>query len=320
MRRSSPAKETTKQQHKQEPSATTPAHQASGRVDAKASRALSAHDDALLRAVYTYQFVTVEQVTRLLYRAGSLKYVRRRLRGLVDVGYLQRLRLPSVGIGNTSYLYTLARRGIGYLTAAGYSDFARFRPSEQREHSYLFLTHTLRVNDFLIAAQLLTRSNPDVILADMRHERQLRRTPIKVKTSSGETIGVVPDGWLDFHIRGQDRMSIVLELDRGTVEREAFKRKIRGLLAYADGPYQAFFGSQSLTVAFAVTAGARRMELLREWCEQVLTDVRQERPELFLFGVLPPDGELDPTALFLSAMWYLPFGPVPISLLDVQPA
>jgi hypothetical protein len=279
---------------------------------------LSARDDALLRAVYSYHFLTVEQATRLLFSRGSLVYVRATLRALAAKGYLQRLRLPTSGQGNTPHIYTLARKGVRYLEAAGFSDFARFRPSEQQEHSYFFLRHTQRVNDVLIAGALLGELAPGITLAEMRHERTLKRTPVYVEVATGdkkERVGVVPDGWMDFHLRGEERMSVVLELDRGTVEERAFKRKLRGLLAYANGPYRAFFGSDAISIAFAITAGETRLRRLRAWCEQTLTEAGlQEHAELLLLTSLP-EGELDPRQLFLAPIWEQPFGTIAVALL-----
>src|SRR5690242_18575074 len=90
---------------------------------------VTAADEALLQAVYAYQFLTVEQATRLLYSRGSLVYVRAKLRVLSENGYLQWLRLPTTGQGNAPHIYTLARKGIRHLEGMGYSDFARFRPN-----------------------------------------------------------------------------------------------------------------------------------------------------------------------------------------------
>jgi len=282
-------------------------------------RGLSAADDSLLRAVYIYHFLTVEQATRLLFSRGSLVYVRSKLRSLAERGFLQRLRLPTSGQGNTAHIYTLAHKGIRYLEAEGFSDFARFRPSEQQEHSYLFLRHTLRINDVLIAGALLGELAPDIVLAEVRHERTLKRTPVYVEVITGgktERIGVVPDGWMDFHLRDEERMSIVLELDRGTVEERAFKRKLRGLMTYANGPYQAFFGSEAITIAFATTAGDVRLRRLRTWCEQTLAEEGlQEQAELLLLTSLP-DGELDPHGLFLSPLWQQPFASASVALLS----
>lgn len=299
--------------------------QATARHEDKRTKAkpfrLSAGDEALLHAVYAYHFLTVSQATRLLYSRGSLVYVRSKLRALSQQGYLEWLRLPTTGQGNAPLIYTLARKGIRHLQAMGYTDFARFRPSEQREHSYFFLQHTLRVNDCLIAAALLEEVSPHIRLAEMRHERALKRAPVYVEVSAGEgkkeRIGVIPDGWLDFHIRGQERMSVVWELDRGTVTEERdFKRKLRGLLAFADGPYQKVYGSEAISIAFATTAGVHRLQRMRVWCEQALTaENAKGHADLFLFTLLP-EGELDPKRLFLSAIWEQPFSSSPVALLS----
>lgn len=319
---------------------------------------ISARDDAILRAVARFHFVTAQQITRLFYQPGSLEYARNRLRRLAAQGYLVRLRLPSAGPGNTPWVYSIAGRGWGYLQAVGADkgadpsagacleggegergrgrgrgpeskDKRRFRPSEQGEHSWLFLTHTLAVTDVLIAATLLAQAHAeDIVLTDVVHERELRRRPlVKVHTLRGESVGVVPDAWLDFALRAQARMSIVLELDRGTTEQLAMKRKLRALLAYADGPYQQTFQSTSLSIAVATTAGEGRARQLRAWCEDVLRDLpttaqRQADAELFLFTALPPvpigNSGLDPERLFLAPVWWQPFADQPISLLDLH--
>lgn len=230
-------------------------------------------DEAMVRAVATFHFLTVEQVTRLFYHHGSLTHVRGKLKRLSDLGYLQRLRVPRTSAGNPPWVYHLARGGIRALQQSEgleRGESLRFRPAEQREHAYLFLAHTLAVNDVLIAATLLSRTVPQAVLAELQHERDLRQTPVRVRTSAGESMSVIPDAWLDFHLAQRARMSIVLELDRGTVGQRAFKRKLRGLLAYAAGPYQEAFGTSSLTIAIATTASASRAKQLRTWCEQVL--------------------------------------------------
>lgn len=278
---------------------------------------LSGSDDALLRRISTFYFLTAEQATRLLYRPGSLKYVRDKLKRLAAAGYLHRLRLPSATAGNTAFVYTLGSKGMTYLSTAGVSEVARFRPAEQDERSYLFLSHTLAVNDVLIAATRLHDAVPAARLVDFLHERMLRSMPVAVQTGVGERMSIVPDAWMDFHLNNTARMSIVLELDRGTIEQVAFKRKLRGLVAFAQGPYQEAFHSPSLTIAVATTAGAHRCQLMRSWCEQVLTALHQEgEAEVFLFTALPA-GALAPATLFLEAVWQQPFTTRPVTLLEL---
>lgn len=277
---------------------------------------LTERDDTLLRVVHAFHFLTAEQVLRLFYCAGSLTYVRAVLKRMADAGYLHRLKLPSSSDGVKPWVYTLGQHGIRYLKAVGYTDFARFRPVEEEEHSFLFLAHTLGVNDILIAAQQLAEQMPSYVLAGFLHERVLKHTPVIVTTADGETMGIIPDAWLDWHLGGVNRASIVLEYDRGTVEQRAWRKKMRGLLAFADGPYQEAYGSDSLTIAIATTAGPHRAEQIRVWCEAELTRAnRRQEGELFLIMSVPSE-QIEPQVFFLHPVWWQPFGTAPVVLLS----
>jgi hypothetical protein len=278
-------------------------------------------DDHVLRAIGAYQFLLADQVRRLLgYRAGSRDYVRALLKRLVDGEALARIRLPRASAGNAYWVYLLGKRGHEYLTTVGgdeFSELRRFRGSESFERSYLFLAHTLAVNDVLIAATLLPRQEPAVTLARMRFERELKRTPVRVVTGPQQRQVVIPDGWLEFHLRGESRLCVALELDRATEEEGAFKRKARSLLAYAAGPYQEAFGVDSLTVAFVTTGGPRREARMRAWCEQTLREQARERDADLFYLTELPSGEPDPHALFLSPIWSRPFATDRAPLLEM---
>jgi hypothetical protein len=292
---------------------------------------LSARDEAILQAIARLQFVTAQQIVQLFYQPGSLEYVRSRLKRLADHQYLLRLRLPSANSGNTPWVYAVATSGWTYLRAAGMlsadEDLSlRFRPAEHHTHSWFFLTHSLAVTDILIAALLLPARHPEVVIRDLRHERVLRRQPsIRVTTQRGETVRVIGDGFVDVVLGGALRMSILLELDRGTMAQRAMLEKFRGLLAYAAGPYQRVFRSASLTFAIATTAGQQRCNALRGWCERALAEIPDDRhrkayADLFLFTALPPvpagSGALNPDALFLQPIWSQPFADRLAPLLD----
>src|SRR5205807_2314431 len=108
------------------------------------------------------------------------------------------------------------------------------------------LQHVLELNDFLIAASLLPRVVPSISLVEMRHDLDLKKTPVKVTVERrmpygdriDEKVTVIPDGWLDFRMVVPDRRKprrrcIVVELDRGTSSVAPFKSKLRALYAYA---------------------------------------------------------------------------------------
>ena len=109
-----------------------------------------------------------------------------------------------------------------------------------RTFAFPHLEHALALNDFLIAARLVERSVPSISLVDMRHDLDLKKTPVKVTVERrlpygdriDEKVTVIPDGWLDFRqrIEGQEkrkRRCIVVELDRGTTSIAPFKEKFR---------------------------------------------------------------------------------------------
>lgn len=214
-------------------------------------------------------------------------------------------------------MYTLGRKGLNYLAGAGIDiDRRRYRPSEQREHTYLFLGHTLAVNDVLISAELLSRTQPDYEIARMLHERDLKRRPVHIQDEDGRMMAVVPDGWLDVRVKGAYQVCLALELDRGTEEQKVWRRKIRGLLAYANGPYQDAFQTKSLTVAVVATSGDRRLLQLLRWTESELTARREQgQGDLFVFTAIRSD-PADLADLFFSRRWHQPFGEQTVALLE----
>ena len=292
------------------------------------------HHERILEAIYRYHFLTVEQVTRLLYSPGSLTTVRAYLYEMAQAKYLMYCYLPRpTPLGSVPKIYTLARAGINYLRAQGYDVPTRFHPSEQEEKSYLFLRHTLAVNDVLIAAANLEKHYPAISLYASLHERVLkRREPIKVtygvldaagkpmvdKDSKQlqETIRLIPDAFLDFRITQPDlgktyRYSVLLELDRATIEERPFRKKIRGLLAFIKSSQSiTHFGAKLPTIAFVnAVGGTKRREQMKRWTEAELK--RSKEPyfwtQLFMFTDLKEDEAIDPETLFLSPVWYMPF-------------
>ncbi|MGE0229245.1 MAG: replication-relaxation family protein [Dehalococcoidia bacterium] len=266
-------------------------------------------DEAVLRDLARYYFLSAQQVCGLHYSRGSLTYVQAKLKRLTDAGFCQRIWLPRPSArGSAPSIYTLGRKGLLHLHALGVEVATRARASEHREHSYLFLSHTLAVNDFLIAAELVTRTRQGLTLASMLHERDLKRVPVLVEAADGKRMRVMPDGWLDLRIDGSYQVCLALELDMGTEEQKAWRRKVRGLVAYANGPYQEAFGTRSLTVAVATTAGEKRLLDLVRWTERELAGLREEHQgDLFVFTSFYP-ATTSPGSLFFSKRWVSPFG------------
>jgi hypothetical protein len=215
------------------------------------------------------------------------------------------------------FVYFLSRSGLNFLRAHDVEVDVRYRPSEEQVHSYMHLAHTLSVNDVLIAAELLCRQSSDLALEAVLHERVLKRRPVHVEVGTGERIGVIPDGWLDFRLAGKSQTCVALELDRGTVEQKQWRRKVRGLVAWAKGPYQAQFQTTSLTVAVVATPGPKRVRELVNWTEAELGQLGRQEAELFRFTGLSPD-VVEPAELFLAPRWCTAFGYEAVPLLEGQ--
>lgn len=275
---------------------------------------------AILTALARYYYLTARQCTRLLYAETSLTRVQALLKELADDGYCQRLFLPRpTPHGRVPAIYTLGRSGRAHLETLGIDVPTRLRPSEERGHAYLFLDHTLAVNDWLIALALLSRRAPGITVRTMLHERTLRRMPVMVAGSDGRRASVIPDGWLDLRVAlpdGVDRYCIALEIDRGTTEQKAFRRKIAHWVAAADGPYREMFGTDLLTVAIVATPGEGRAKELLRWIAAELVNLqRPDAAELFLVTAMDA-ASVDPATLWCGPVWRQASRGAPVSLIE----
>jgi hypothetical protein len=261
--------------------------------------------------------LTADQVCRLLYKPGSIKYVRALLKELTDWGYTQRIGLPRTSpVGSVPRVYQLARKGLNRLRGEGLPVERRYRPSEA-QRSQLFLHHSLAVADFVIGVELFARSSDDVELHEVRSERVLKRDPVYVEDSDGRRVGVVPDAWLDLRIEGSEQMCLSLELDRGTIEQRQWCRKANALGAWGNCPdYERRFNTTSLTISVVTTAGEKRRRDLLRWTESELSVIGAEgQADLFRFAAFDP-ATTRPADIFLSPLWYRPFDAQPVALMD----
>jgi hypothetical protein len=291
--------------------------------------------------MHRFYFLTAPQVQRLHYSTGDLPYAQRRLKRLHDGGWLLRtpfLTASAIGKGSAKgklpYVYCLTRQAQRYLAELGVDIDQRFEPQEEIRRSNIHLLHTLSVNDFLIAAGLLDRSEEQIQLHEMIPERALKRQVDRVTIPRGdrgtESVAVIPDGWLDFRVtedEGTLQFGIALELDRGTEEQKAWRRKARSLIAWHQGPFEQHFQilntqgkmiPSSLYIAVVAIPGQRRLQELLTWTQLELAAMpaneRDQAAELFFFTAENPEST-SPQSLFLERVWQQPSYPEPVSLL-----
>jgi hypothetical protein len=269
----------------------------------------------ILSAVGRFRYLTAEQLARLLYQPSSLSYVRQHLCELYHGEYLQRVLLPSdIPHGSPHAVYCLDNRGHTWLSDRGEASPWRFRAVDQGRREGLFLKHTLASLDVLIAAHVVTRTNPRIQLNQFFTDYELKQQRFTVVINQRKH-AIVPDGWLDLSVEGEQGC-IALELDRGTEDREAFQQKIRLYVPFITDVCMKALGADSLSVAVITTDGADRLSRLIRWTEAELTQLgEQGLGQLFVFAAVDTD-EISANELFFSPLFSCLFGEPNVSLLS----
>jgi hypothetical protein len=276
--------------------------------------------EKILFALADFEYLTADQLTRLLYSSGSLTYVKAKLKGLIADDFIlavggRRLNLPRV--------YTLTVKGRQFSAMLGKQPQLRFRPGEihEKASSLFFMRHTLAVIDVLIAARLLTQSVPGIVLNNMFRERELRRkiyVAISQDKEKPRNICLEPDASLDFTVQQAWRDFFHIELYRHLPMEHRFKQKVQGYLTYAGSPlHQELFRTSALSITmFAATKQLAKM--LKQWTEEVLTKLNEQAEgQRFFFSSVVP-GQVSPTELFLSPVWQLGFSQTVTPLLELM--
>jgi hypothetical protein len=270
--------------------------------------------------LYHLHLLTAEQLTRLHYKPGMLKTVSKRLKVLVDNGYVQADCVPTK-LFKSPYYYALDTKGMRYLENIGLDIDGNFRASKEISESYLHLRHAIELNDVLIAALRLKYTHPQYYLSRFIHERTLKRTPYKVKTPEidvNRNISLIPDGFLDIHKRNPGRqeqsLALILEHDRGTEQQDHFRRRIRAYKAFLQAQaYKQLLSANTVTICFTTFISTRRVMQMRAWTWAEVADSPQLQ-NMFVFAELPKP--LEPQHLLFDKRWLTLNSDQPIALLE----
>jgi hypothetical protein len=102
----------------------------------------------IMLALADFEYLTADQLTRLLYAKGSLTYVKAKLKALIEADFILPLGGRSL---NLPRIYTLKMKGRQFTSMLGKPTDLRFRPGELHEKAYnlFFMRHTLAVIDVL---------------------------------------------------------------------------------------------------------------------------------------------------------------------------
>ncbi len=261
-------------------------------------------DQKMPVGLYDLRLATAEQLCRLFYKPGMLKTVKKRLKVLADNGFVQADCIPTKRF-KSPYYYALDTKGMRYLESIGFDTDAAFRPDKAVSESYLHIRHALELNDVVIAAwRLKDISNNPCYVHEHRDERKFKREPLKF-SYDGSDRQLIPDGFLDIRIRRNERnlrLPLLVELDRGTEQKEHFQRRIRMYKALlSSGAYQQLSRINSVTVAFTTFISEKRVHEMRGWTLAELADAPQ-LATVFRFAELPQP--LEPQHLLFEPRWY----------------
>src|SRR5437870_334569 len=102
----------------------------------RVNRGLAAAEEPILEDLARYFYLTAEQVRRLRYGQGSLRYAQDRLKSLMEAGYLLGVDRPPSRHGKVSRIYTLHTPGRNLVLELGYVVPPRYRPREETDKSY----------------------------------------------------------------------------------------------------------------------------------------------------------------------------------------
>lgn len=162
-------------------------------------------------------------------------------------------------------------------------------------------------------------------IPEMRISYDIASSPGSVSLSVGdgksEKLPVIPDAWIVFErVRpgGKIAFPVLLEIDRGTMYKQRFKRHVRSRIEFVrSGGYSGMFGIKAVMIVYATT-GERveykdsRRRALCEWTMEVLGELKLPWAELFRFYGL--SFRVYESTPFGKAVWFRPDQESPVDL------
>jgi len=267
-----------------------------------------------------YLFLSPDQMCTAAF-GTSEPFVQNHLRDMIAADWLLRQAyLRDKNIGKAKYVYSLNTPAWEWIRDHGMPVPERFRPSEEIGK---VTRHTMAISEFGVELERFCRHTPSVELAQFWHERVLSYA--RVTLPDGSSHRLRPDAWVQLAIakpEGIKQRCLVIEIDRASEYQLAFRKKIRHLLHYRKEAYRQQFDTESIAILFLVP-DPQRLKIVLTAIE---TEIRQHeqqagkkvRPDLFWVTAAAPKIAKD--QLFTGPLWYHPFQPQPVPLLDLTSA
>ena len=265
-------------------------------------------DIELIETVYRNRVMTQDQLRRMFFlpdaKTGDGKEAaKRRLRLLFDNGYLERKVLPTLpGEGRGPNHYILGEQGVELLRRErGYTKIRWYKSSTDLKQD--FIEHTVAISDVLVAVEgacLKLGYESD----EWKSESQLKADYdyVTITTAKGkrERKPVIPDAFFVVNT-GEYRYPCFVEIDRGTMQLNRFKNKVKAYAKYyRSRGYEKRYQFQSIRVLTVVstqsrTGGDRRLAELKKTTEEAT------KANWFWFAKL---SDISADTMFSEPIWY----------------
>lgn len=249
------------------------------RVDNPPAMKLTERDKKIILAIYEYRLMSAPQVEALFFQSekprGRQTSCQRRLQLLFHHGYLDRLLMPVVlGEGRVPYVYVLDELGADLVSYELGVDRAliQWRP-QNNQISHPFVNHSLVVNDFRVAMNLLSQSGEFLLKqwigeAEFRTRALQNRVPIRMR--GARIIRNYPDGYFSTVSSPEKQEAhFFLEMNQGTMSNKKWQDKIRAYREFRSrGLSEVHFGTRNFRL-LTVTTNKRRLQNLKRATEKV---------------------------------------------------
>jgi hypothetical protein len=208
-----------------------------------------------------------------------------------------------MGAGRFPFVYVLDRLGADLVASVLGCDRADlgWKPTSNMLGTE-FVSHTLVVNDFRVAMDLVVRT-PGLELTDWVGEAQFRTTALRnrvpFRVRGARITRNYPDGYFALSVSGRDQLAhFFLEIDRGTMSNKRWQDKVRAYIEFrVRGLSQKHFGTRNFRL-LTVTTTERRLGNLKRATEKVDSDHH------FWFAVQNSIDIWNPQTL-LAPIWYV---------------
>ena len=235
---------------------------------------LTARDTNIIKAVYSLGILTSEHIEALFFSSRNSETrsrrsaCQRRLQLLFHHQFLRRLNRPLIpGEGRAPFVYALDEAGVCLVArelGVHQSELAHKGTGEGQ--SQLFIEHSLATNDFRVALLLLARSKNWRItnwVSDTTFKTKAYRKRVPFYSQGSRLVRVFPDGYFRLSFGVGKSAHYFLEVDRGTMSNERFKRKMEAYASFrSSGLSESSFATKNFRV-LTVTTSRKRLENLK---------------------------------------------------------